>query len=427
MPSAKRSLTRSAATAPAASVTGSPSPVLDQRVAALQGALGFVGAQGDLGPVQRRPAALHFGAGGAAARPLEHDRGEAALEAEPLGDAAFGGGADLPRLLVEGEPLAPQRPGRAARQGDQVRRAGAHGALGRTARARRRCARGRARATPQSSGTAASAAWVGVEQATAATSSIRVESRSWPTALTTGTRSIATVRQSVSSQKAQRSARLPPPRVTTIASTCGCAARSWIAAVIAGAAWRSCTGAKAQTTVPAQPRRSQAGQQVAPGRAGLGGDDADRLRQHRPPQLPLQLEEPLGLELLAQRLEPSQQVPLAGQAHVRGAKGEAGRGLATAGVVVGPTGDHDFGAIAKRTVRQPRLLEIVEPDRAGNRPLAVAQLEVGLHLAAPDAGDLADQQHPGPPPHLLLQLAGVAPDRETVLASPAQLQAIQRA
>ena len=32
---------------------------------------------------------------------------------------------------------------------------------------------------------------------------------------------------------------LPPPRVTTIASTCGWAARSWIAAVIAGAAWRS--------------------------------------------------------------------------------------------------------------------------------------------------------------------------------------------
>ena len=113
-----------------------------------------------------------------------------------------------------------------------------------------------ARAATQSSGTAASAAWVGVEQATAATSSIRVESRSCPTALITGTRSIATVRQSVSSQKAQRSARLPPPRVTTIASTCGCAARPWIAVAIAGAAWRSCTGAKAQTTVPRQPRRS---------------------------------------------------------------------------------------------------------------------------------------------------------------------------
>ena len=112
-----------------------------------------------------------------------------------------------------------------------------------------------ARRLAQSSGTAASAAWVGVEQATAATSSIRVESRSWPIALITGTRSIATVRQRVSSQKAQRSARLPPPRVTTIASISGRAARSWIAAAIAGAAWRSCTGAKAQTTVPAQPRR----------------------------------------------------------------------------------------------------------------------------------------------------------------------------
>ena len=182
------------------------------------------------------------------------------------------------------------------------------------------------RAATQSSGTAASAAWVGVEQATAATSSIRVESRSWPTALTTGTRSIATVRQRVSSQKAQRSARLPPPLVTTIASISGRAASSWIAAAIAGAARRSCTGAKAQTTVPAQPRRSQAGEQVAAGGAGLRGDDADRLRQARPGQLLLQLEQALGAKLLAQRLEPGEQVPLAGEAHVRGAEGEAGRG-----------------------------------------------------------------------------------------------------
>ena len=223
--------------------------------------------------------------------------------------------------------------------------------------ARRRCARAcRERAIPQSSGTAASAAWVGVEQATAATSSIRVESRSWPTALTTGTRSIATVRQSVSSQKAQRSARLPPPRVTTIASTCGCAARSWIAAVIAGAAWRSCTGAKAQTTVPRPAAPLEPGQQVATGGAALRRDDADRLRQQRPPQLPLQLEEPLRLELLAQRLQPGQQIPLAGQAHVGGAKGEAGRGPGRRrGSSRATAGDHHFGAVAQGAVGQPRL------------------------------------------------------------------------
>ena len=249
-------------------------------------------------------------------------------------------------------------------------------------RARARARLARARRT-QSSGTAASAAWVGVEQATAATSSSRVESRSWPIALITGTRSSATVRQRVSSQKAQRSARLPPPRVTTIASTSGRAASPCSAAAIAGAAWRSWTGAKAQTTVPPQPRRAQPGEQVAPGGAGFGRDDADRLRQQRPRQLLLQLEQALGAQLLAQRLQPRQQVALAGQPHVGGAEAEAGRGLAAAGVVVGPAGDHQFGPVAQRPLGQLGLLEVVEPDRAGNRALAVAQLEVGLDLLRP--------------------------------------------
>ena len=112
-----------------------------------------------------------------------------------------------------------------------------------------------ARASPQCSGTAVSAAWVGVEQLTAATSSISVRSVWWPTEAMTGTRSSATVRHSVSSQKAKRSAIDPPPRATTTTSTSSTAARSCRARVMAGAAWRSWTGAKAHTTRPAQPRR----------------------------------------------------------------------------------------------------------------------------------------------------------------------------
>ena len=205
------------------------------------------------------------------------------------------------------------------------------------------------RAATQSSGTAASAAWVGVEQATAATSSIRVESRSWPTALITGTRSIATVRQSVSSQKAQRSARLPPPRVTTIAST--------------SRPRRQVLDRRRdrRRRVAVLHRREGPDHGPAPSRAArspasrsrraaprLRRDDADRLRQQRPRQLLLQLEQALGAQLLAQRLQPRQQVALAGQPHVGGAEGEAGRGLAAAGVVVGPAGDHHFGAVAQR-------------------------------------------------------------------------------
>ena len=61
----------------------------------------------------------------------------------------------------------------------------------------------------------------------------------------------------------------------------------------------------------------EAGEQVAPGGAALGGDDADRLRQRRARQLLLQLEQALGPQLLAQRLEPGQEVALAGEPDVR--------------------------------------------------------------------------------------------------------------
>ena len=48
---------------------------------------------------------------------------------------------------------------------------------------------------------------------------------------------------------------------------------------IAGAAWRSCTGAKAQTIVPRQPRRSSPASRSARRLAALASDDADRARQ----------------------------------------------------------------------------------------------------------------------------------------------------
>ena len=95
-----------------------------------------------------------------------------------------------------------------------------------------------------------------------------------------------------------------------------------------------------------------------------------------------------------------------------GAEGKAGRGLATARVVVGPAGDHHLGAVAQRALRQAGFLQVVEPDRARHRTLAVAQLEVGLDLAAADPRHLADQQDPRPFAQLLLKLAGVATDRE---------------
>ena len=210
---------------------------LGEREAALEGALRIVRAEGGEGPTQGGTARVELGARGAAGGPVEH-QGEDALAVAALGEAPLARCADLANRLVERKALAAQGARRASGQADQMPGARADGALPGTARATAQRLSPR-RASRQSSGTTASAAWVGVEQATAATSSSRVESRSWPMALTTGTRMSATVRQSVSSQNAQRSARLPPPRATRITSTSGRAASAWIAAVIAGAARRS--------------------------------------------------------------------------------------------------------------------------------------------------------------------------------------------
>ena len=172
-----------------------------------------------------------------------------------VADAAQRARAQLAQLLVQ-----PRRGG--ARRGPPARARAARASRARSTIARRPCRSSRAArscsralASPQSTGTAASAACVGVEQETAATSSISVRSVWCPTDAITGTRSSATVRHSVSSQNANRSASEPPPRATITTSTSSSAARSCSARVTAGAAWRSCTGANAHTSRPAQPRR----------------------------------------------------------------------------------------------------------------------------------------------------------------------------
>ena len=112
-----------------------------------------------------------------------------------------------------------------------------------------------------------------------------------------------------------------------------------------------------------------------------------------------------------QKVLSSNKPALAGKANVGRAKGEFGRGLAAAGVVVEPAGGDYFDAVAQ-LIADPALLQVVEPDCAGNRAVAVAQLEVGLDFAAPDSGHLADQLDLRPLAHLRLDLAGVDADLE---------------
>ena len=153
---------------------------------------------------------------------------------------------------------------------------------------------------------------MGVEQQTAATSSISVRSVWWPTDEITGTRSSATVRHSASSQNANRSASDPPPRATITTSTSGIAASSRSAAAIRGAAWRSCTGRERPHEPPRPPPAVQSRQDVVAGLAALAGNDPDRAGQERALEALLIFEQPVGVEPAAQALELDKQVALAG-------------------------------------------------------------------------------------------------------------------
>ncbi len=287
-----------------------------------------------------------------------------------------------------------QGPGRRSRALGEALRAPRDGRRARPRRGRRRRARASLRAWLTSSRTSASAAWVGVEHEAAATSSISVRSTSWPTALITGRRSIATVRQRFSSQNAHRSLRLPPPRQTTATSTAGSSARPRSAAPIAPAARRSCTGASAQTIVPRQPRRSSPASRSAQAALPRAVTTPIVRGSSGRCSAPCLTEQPLGIEAPAGPLELGEQVALAREPDVRGPEAEARRRGLAARVVVGPSGDHDLGTVPERALGQLQPLEVRVPDRTARRALGVAQLEVGAGAGALEVEDLAEDQHP---------------------------------
>ena len=127
----------------------------------------------------------------------------------------------------------------------------------------------------------------------------------------TGTRRSATVRHSVSSQNANRSASEPPPRATITTSTASQAARSWSARVTAGAARRSWTG-RERPHDPARPAAAaQPGEDVRARLAALARHDADAARERGAREPLLRLEQALGMERAPQPVELREQVALA--------------------------------------------------------------------------------------------------------------------
>src|SRR5262249_32101144 len=163
--------------------------------------------------------------------------------------------------------------------------------------------------------TASSAAWVGVEQLAAATSSSSVRSVWWPIEAITGTASSATVRHRLSSEKASRSVGEPPPRATTITSTSPLPARSRSASRMRGAAVLDRREGPHDAARPAA--ADERGGEVLARLARLGRDDPDRAGQQRARQRPLAIEQALRRQHLAALLDLREQVALAGHAQRR--------------------------------------------------------------------------------------------------------------
>ena len=177
----------------------------------------------------------------------------------------------------------------------------------------RRCSRVRVRSLRSArTGTAISAAAVGVGARRSAARSMSVVSVSWPTADIRGISLAAAARTTISSLKAHRSSRLPPPRATISTSGRGTAApasrrlKPAIAAAISSAApapW-TLTG---QTRTRRGKRSSMPVQDVADHGARGRGHDAHGLRQVGQVALSRLVEEAFGGECLLARLQQREQ------------------------------------------------------------------------------------------------------------------------
>ncbi len=156
------------------------------------------------------------------------------------------------------------------------------------------------------------------------------------------------------------------------------------------------------------------GEDVVARLAALARDHADRAGKQRQVQALLALEQPLGVERLAQAVDPREQVSLPGHAQVGYGEREAGRGGGAAGVEVAAARDHHLHALGGRLIARARedRVPVLLPDRAWNRAGGVAQLEVDPGAGGAQVYELADELHVGERAQLPAQRGGVLPDRE---------------
>ena len=158
-------------------------------------------------------------------------------------------------------------------------------------------------------GTAISAAAVGVGARRSAAKSISVTSVSWPTAEISGMKLAAAARTTISSLNDHRSSSEPPPRATMMRSGRGGSAadsRQRVEAVDRGGDFRGGAFALHLDRPDQHVARETVGepmQDVADHGAGRRGDDADDRRQERQQLLARLVEQTLGGEFLLALLQ----------------------------------------------------------------------------------------------------------------------------
>ena len=232
-------------------------------------------------------------------------------------DAPPRGGAHLAQVLVQARALARDVLARARATCAPGAVPGPRRRGGRAPRGGRRRPRPAPRASPMCSGTAVSAAWVGVEQQTAATSSSSVRSVWWPTDAITGTRQqrdgAAQRLVAEGEQVGERAAAARDDHDLDLLDGGQVLQR-------AGDARRGMAvlhRREGPHQPPAPAAAAQPGEDVVARLAALAGDHADGARQQRPGAASFcGANRPSASSALAQPVELGEQVALARDAHV---------------------------------------------------------------------------------------------------------------
>ena len=255
-----------------------------------------------------------------------------------------------------------------------------------------------ARARAQSTPTAASAAWVGVEQLTAATSSSRVRSVWWPTEAITGTAQqrhrAAQGLVAEAQQVGQRAAAAGDDHDLHLRHrqrdpTAPARSRARRGGPAPG---RSPTPAR-----PAQPRRASAASTssralpLSPVITPIVRGSSGRGRRF------WRSSSPSASSCLRRRSMRASRSPSPATRRSVTAKEKPGRGGGAAGVVVAAAGHHDLHALRGRARRRGRSSPPSRLSQAaqGIAPVGVAQLEVHPRPRRAQVDELADQLHAG--------------------------------